>query len=373
MQTKERQPESGVIDHLFDAPEKYQFKQALRMVLVWLRSKGVSYEDAFKHVLRFQNSVSFGFPASEIEALRADFGADFGAELAQHGPCASTPPEAATKVFMTPAFIGLLGGSGTLPLHYSERIATQQLHEKDDSARAFLDILSNRMVGLFFLACGKYRLESKVDTHGVDPLRAMLMQLSGFHVDDAGEHAGGENDVLAYFSAALRTRPTSSFAIAGALSAHFGVPIEIEQFVGCWDELDKNQRTILGKTRPTLGNGATLGKRLWRHDLRMCLHVGPLNKQELDRFLPNGEAAAAMATMLKHFGVAHLQLEMRLIFKPEAIKPVVLRTTTSTAKRLGWDSFLTCEDGKSTRGDVRYMLKMRTSRPPLSTPLPRVS
>ena len=369
MQTKERQPESGVIDHLFDDFPKYQFKQALRIVLLWLRSKGVSYEDAFKHVLRFQNSVSLGFPASEIEALCADF----GAELAHHGAGAGTPFDAKTKIFMTPAFIGLLGGNGTMPLHYSERIATQQLHEKDDSARAFLDILSNRMVGLFFLACGKYRLESKVDTHGVDPLRAMLMQLGGFKVEQAPEPAGGEHDALAYFSATLRTRPTSSFAIAGALSAHFGVPIEIEQFVGCWDYLDENQRTILGKTRPTLGNGATLGIRLWRHDLRMCLHVGPLNKQELDRFLPNGEAAAAMTTMLKHFGVAHLQLEMRLILKPEAIQPVVLKTTTSTAKRLGWDSFLTGEDGKSMRGDVRYLLKMRTSRPPLGTPLPCVA
>lgn len=367
MQTKERQPESGVIDHLFDDFTKYQFKQALRMVLLWLRSKGVPYEDAFKHVLRFQNSVALGFPASEIETLRANF----GAELAQHGPCASTPHEA--KIFMTPAFIGLLGGNGTLPLHYSERIATQQLHEKDDSARAFLDILSNRMVGLFFLACGKYRLESKVDTHGVDPLRAMLMQLGGVNVDEASGQTGGENDALAYFSATLRTRPTSSFAIAGALSAHFGVPIAIEQFVGCWDELDKNQRTVLGKTRPTLGNGATLGKRLWRHDLRMCVHVGPLDKQELDRFLPNGEAALAMATMLKHFGIAHLQLEVRLILKPEAIKPVMLRTTTSMAKRLGWDSFLTSKDGKSTRGDVRYMLKMRTPRPPLGTPLPCIA
>ena len=131
MQTQERQPESGVIHHLFDDPARYQFKQALRMLLLWLRSKGLSYEDAFKHVLRFQNSVSLGFPASEIEALKADF----VSELAHPGAPASMPSDVATRIFMTPAFIGLLGGSGTLPLHYSERIATQQLHEKDESAR----------------------------------------------------------------------------------------------------------------------------------------------------------------------------------------------------------------------------------------------
>ena len=370
MQTKERQPTPGVISHLFDDFTKYQFKQALRMVLLWLRSQGVSYEDAFKHVLRFQNSVSLGFPASEIEALRADF----APELAEHAKSSSsTPSTAVTKIFITPAFIGLLGGNGTLPLHYSERIATQQLHEKDESARAFLDIQSNRIIGLFFLASGKYRLESKVDTHGLDPLRTMLLQLGGFHVEKSGRQDGGENDALAYFSATLRTRPTSAFAIAGVLSEHFRVPIKIEQFDGCWDYLNKNQRTMLGKTRPTLGNGATLGERLWRHDLRMRLHVGPLSKTELERFLPNGEAAAAMATMLNHFGVAHLMLEVRLILKPETIEPVVLKINTSTAKRLGWDSFLTCENGKSTRGDVRYMLNMRASRPPLGTRRHRVA
>jgi type VI secretion system protein ImpH len=38
--------------------------------------------------------------------------------------------------------------NGSLPFHYSERIAANQLHAEDESARAFLDILSNRMVGL---------------------------------------------------------------------------------------------------------------------------------------------------------------------------------------------------------------------------------
>lgn len=364
MQIEERQSESNVIPHLFDEPAKYQFKQVLRMVLLWLRSQGVSYEDAFKHVLRFQNSVSLGFPPSEIETLRVDF----ASELMQHGVLANTPSNAITKIVMTPAFIGLLGSNGTLPLHYSERIATQQVNEKDESARAFLDILSNRMVGLFFLASGKYRLESKVDTHGIDPLRTMLMQLGGFSVENLSAKNNGEHDVLAYFSATLRTRPTSSFAIAGALSEYFNVPIKIEQFVGCWDYLDKKQSTILGKTRPTLGNGATLGKRIWRHDLCMRLHVGPLDKNELNRFLPNGEAAAAMAKMLTHFSISHLTLEVRLALKPEAIKPVVLKTNTSVAMRLGWDSFMTSENGKSTRGDVRYMLKTRASRPPSGTP-----
>lgn len=370
MQTEKRQPAPGVIHHLFDEPAQHQFKQALRLLLLWLRSKGVSYEDAFKDVLRFQNSVSLGFPASEIAALNAEFISE-PAEQSEPATAASDVP---ARITLTPAFIGLLGANGTLPFHYSERIAAQQLHKKDESARAFLDILSNRMVGLFFEAWGKYRLESKVDTHGVDQLRAMLMQLGGFKGEDATNHdESGAQEVLAYFAAAFRTRPTSAFAIAGALTEHFGMPIEIEQFVGSWDYLGANQRTNLGKAAPALGHGATLGGRIWRRDRRIRLNIGPLDKAECERCLPNGEAAAAMKKMLKHFGVSNLECEVRLILKPECIRPVVLTVNTPAENRLGWGSFLITAKGQPTSGDVRYMFEMHAARPQTGTALRRVA
>ena len=369
MQAKERQPASGVIGHLFDEPAQHQFKQALRLLLIWLRTKGVSYDDAFKHVLRFQNSVSLGFPASELIALKAEFVPVPLEPGACEVPANGTP----AQIALTPAFIGLLGVNGTLPFHYSERIAAQQLHAKDESSRAFLDVLSNRMIGLFFEAWGKYRLETKIDTHGVDPLRAMLLQLGGFKGAEASATGGGENDVLAYFAAAFRSRPMSAFAIAGVLTEHFRVPIEIEQFVGCWDYLGANQLAILGKPTPALGNGATLGKRIWRCDRRLRLHIGPLDRQGLDRWLPNGECASASARMLRHFGVTDLEFEVRLILKPECLAPVVLSAKSPAMHRLGWDSFLATATAQPKRGDVRYMLKLHPARPPKGSSLRKVA
>lgn len=368
MSTEERQPAAGVIHHLFDEPARHQFRQALRLLLMWLRSQGVAYDDAFKHVLRFQNNVSLGFPASEVAALKAEFVAD----PAEQGEPATAVSDVPARIALTPAFIGLLGTNGTLPLHYSERIAAQQLHGKDESARAFLDILSNRMVGLFFEAWGKYRLESKIDTHGIDQLRGMLLQLGGFK--GAGRNqVRGEDDVQAYFAAAFRTRPTSAFAIARALTEYFGVPIEIEQFVGCWDYLGASQLTVLGKAAPALGHGATLGKRIWRRDRRIRLNIGPLTRAGFDRCLPNGETAAAIKQMLKHFGVANLECEVRLILKPECIRPAVLSANKPAVNRLGWDSFLTTENGPLTHAAVRYMLDMHPARPPKGTVLRSVT
>lgn len=362
MQTKERQAAAGLIHHLFDEPARYQFRQSLRLLLLWLRAQGVSYDDAFKHVLRFQNSVSLGFPASEIESLKT--------ELVDE-PAGQTDHPA--RIAMTPAFIGLLGANGSLPLHYSERIANQQWHKKDDSARAFLDILSNRMVGLFFEAWGKYRLESRLDTQGVDPLRTMLEQLGGFKGADLPGRPPGERDVLAYYAAAFRTRPTSALAIAAVLTDYFGVRIDIEQFVGCWDELGASTRTVLGKATPTLGRGATLGQRLWRHDLRIRLNIGPLDGAERDRCLPNGEMAAAIRRMLQRFGLSNLQCEVRLLLKPECVRPVVLSANVSTQHRLGWGSFLTTVAGLPKQAEVRYLLPMHAARPKAGTALHEVS
>lgn len=336
---------------LFDEPAPFQFRQSLRLVLMWLRAQGVSYDDAFKHVLRFQNSVSLGFPASEIESLNAEL-------VAEPARQATAP----SRITMTPAFIGLLGANGSLPLHYSERIAAQQWHSKDDSARAFLDILSNRMVGLFFEAWSKYRLEARLDTQGFDLLHAMLVQLGGFKEADLAGNAAGERDVLACYAAAFRTRPTSALAIATVLTEYFDVPIEIEQFVGCWDHLADEARTILGRTAPTLGRGAALGQRLWRRDLRIRLNIGPLDEAGRDRCLPNGEMAAAIRRMLQRFGLANLQCEVRLLLQPQCVRPVVLRASSSS-HRLGWGSFLTTIEGAPAGADVRYLLPLHAARP----------
>jgi type VI secretion system protein ImpH len=362
MQAKERLPAAGVIHHLFDEPAQYQFRQALRLLLLWLRAHGVTYDDAFKHVLRFQNSLSLGFPASEIEALKAELTG--AVDPAGHGD--QVEPGVPGQIALTPAFIGLLGGGGTLPFHYSERIAAQQLHTRDGSARAFLDILSNRMVGLFFEAWGKYRLETSLDTHGVDPLRGMLGQLGGFKRASAGRPASVEEDMEAYFAAAFHTRPVSAFSVADALGDHFGVPVEIEQFVGCWDNIGTDQQTILGCAEPCLGHGAALGKRIWRCDLRIRLNIGPLDAAQRDRCLPHGAIARGMKRMLQRFGMSNLDCEVRLMLKPECVRPAVLTTNKSAPDRLAWGCFLATAPGSPTNADVRYLFKMHVARPPAS-------
>lgn len=360
MRTTQGKLESSVIQRLIDEPHRFKFVQALRMVLLLLRKSGVPYDKAFTHVLRFQNSLRLSFPASELEALRA--GGDVEARTDTMLRLALQQDEQ-MQICITPAFIGFLGTCGVLPYHYSERMANMLQQDKDAGARAFVDMFSNRIVGLFFQAWEKYRLEQRLDTKGEDALLPIMLALSGvtddvFAAPDRSRNMGGVTDhVAAYYAALFRTRPVSAHTIKNVLSEYFGVPIRVEEFVGSWDPIPKDKRSTLGGPNPKLGYGAVLGTRLWRRDRRVRLHIGPLDKPDLERFLPRGDAAAALEKMLELFGVGNLEFEVRLILGPSCIQPLTLTSRNRPAmRRLGWDTFLSSSTGQVSRPEVRYML-----------------
>jgi type VI secretion system protein ImpH len=61
-------------------------------------------------------------------------------------------------VTITPTFMGFLGSCGSLPAHYTERIARYQFEQRDEGPRAFLDAFSTRSLALLYHAWSKYRL-----------------------------------------------------------------------------------------------------------------------------------------------------------------------------------------------------------------------
>lgn len=340
MQTKKRTAESGVMHHLLAEPYRYQFIQAVRILLCWLRQQNVSHVQAFSQVLRFKNSLSLSFPASEIEQLSLD----------EH-----------EQLALIPTFMRFLGVGGTLPLHHSERIAAYRLSSKDAGVSAFLDIFSHRMVALYYQAWEKYRLESTLQTQATDAQLPLLLALAGVRrtaLPSRAEPDAVTQDVAAWYAGLLRCRPVSAQAVGRVLAEYCGVPVTLQQFVGGWDYLEKNRRSLLGSVNFTLARGATLGLRLWRHDMRVCLHIGPLDAAGLQRFLPRSAGAAALAKMLTLFGVPDLQYEVRLILSPPCVTPLLLSANPSERRRLGWTTFLQTAQGKAGGAEVPYLLQL---------------
>jgi len=351
MHTEKRQHAAVMIEHLRAAPYRYRFAQLLNILVRMLRQQGIPYARAFSQVLRFHNSLSLAFPASEIEGMQV--------EVADGGGM--------PHIHITPAFIGLLGASGTLPLHDTERAAAKASLGGDESWKPFIDLFSNRAVGLFYEAWGKYRVEHGLDTRGQDDLLPLLSALGGLRPASFGParpYASIPAEVAGYYAGLLRTRPIAASNVERVLSEYFGVPVRVEEFVGAWDPIPEKIRSTLGVTKPTLGFGAALGARAWRNDLRVRLHIGPLDDEMAKAFLPYGRSHAALKEMVSLFAVPSVRYEVRLLLDTPCLKPLTLATKAPDRKRLGLNSFLTVSAGKASRPDIRSVLRLTAAKGP---------
>jgi len=318
-----------VIADLLAHPQRYEFFQAVRLLLRWLGRQGIGPEQALGGIIRFRNSVGLGFPSSEIEAIEPGTG--------------DVP-----AITITPAMMGLLGTMGALPLHYTERFAAWELRNRDEGPRAFLDLFSSRQVALFYRAWCKYRVRQPLAA-GADRFQPLLLALAG---GASGQQDMAGADAMARFAAPLRSRVVSADLIAGVLGACFGVAVRVEQFTGRWDVLAPGQRTLLAQGNCVLGAGATAGARLLRPELGIRIRLGPVSAAEFERFLPGQEGSRALAALLRRFAIDVPYRTLQVVLRREAVHGVQL----GGSARLGLDGFLCTRDALSDRDDMCYLL-----------------
>lgn len=393
MPPAQRRAAAGVIEELLQNPQQFGFFQAIRLLEGWLAEGGQSGQGLSR--LNFRNSLSLSFPPSEIESLvvqrhgeptdsnRAGSAAASGdaaalaldAVLAASGEAAHDAPHAlhsheVARIDLTPAFMGLLGVTGALPLYYTETLAQREHHHKDRAARAFLDVFSHRAVALFYQAWRKHRLA--VQYEGAQRQRFLPEVLAlaglgqrGLRERMAGALGGVADESLAFHAGSLQRRTLSARQLQQVLQSYLKVPVRIEQFVGRWYRLPDEARGHLGMiaggragqvpTTGVLGRSAMLGERVWQRDLRMRVVLGPLDRADLRRFLPGGRGAAALKSWLTMLNGVALEYEVNLTLQRDEVQGCTLGSHRSPHEaRLGWDTFLQTRPATQDRSDVHY-------------------
>jgi type VI secretion system protein ImpH len=358
MRTPLQQPAAGLIARLLAEPQRFEFFQAVRLILLWLGEQGVPPRRALERHLRFRNSLALGFPASQVEAIAPEGAAD------------GLPPQ----FHLTPTFMGLLGAHGALPSHVTERIAAWESSQADaqlaGAPRAFLDIFTTRMLALFYGAWRKYRIEHVV-ADGSDGFLPLLLALAGFAPGFAPDiapdiaHPGVSAAALARYAGVLRQRPASGVVLARVLSHHFGVPVALQEGIGHWDTLAPAEQSVLGGLGgpgAVLGQAAVLGERCWRPDLRVRVRIGPLQRAQFERFLPHAPGAQALRTLLGLFAAPTLCYEVVLVLARTELRPARL---AAGPQRLGRDSFLITGPALRDRADMVYELRPMPPMPPM--------
>jgi len=373
MSPPKRRFEPAVIARLFDDPQRFAYFQAVRLVELWLKRHGAPGDRTrprgalVAHYLRFQNSTSLTFPVNQVEAMHVE-----PATIGRGAAALSQAAQASTlqAICLTPTFMGLLGGHGALPAHYTERIAAYLSSEKDPAPRAFFDTWSNRTLALFYEAWRKYRVELQYEVQGRDTFLPLVLSLAGLGNESLrrrmahGEGGRVLDESLAYLSASLQQRTMSSVQIARVLSDYFDQPVRAEQFVGCWYGVPPGQQSMLGGANAVLGGGALAGQRVWQRNLRLRLVIGPLDRAGLQGFLPGGVAARALHSMVTMLTGTALEYEVQLLLRAGDVRGAQLagaaRDGTNDAPehagRLGWDSYLLSRPSPCERSDVRYLV-----------------
>jgi len=195
MSTALRREDKNLVQQLLDEPFRFEFSQAVSILLRWFDAHGISRDKALTEYLRFDNSLSLSFAASEIERLQAIGDGDSVVQSAEALSIALAR-QGSLQIHITPAFMGLLGAQGALPFHYTERVSRYQLDHKDEGPRAFLDMFANRTLGLWYEAWCKHRVECAVNGEG-DTFLPLLTALTGFTL----EQDNGFRCLRAFFAA----------------------------------------------------------------------------------------------------------------------------------------------------------------------------
>lgn len=319
MPASQRSADTGVIAELMAAPHSFEFFQAVRLLA-----------QARLPQPRYRNRLSLAFPPNQIENIGA---------------------EGDGRIRLTPAFIGMLGSQGVLPLHYSECVNRHEKSHNDGGPRAFLDLLSHRATELFYQAWARHRPEAMDGPDDDDSFLAMLLALAGVPACDGVQPA-----TLARYAMQIRSRSVSAPQMAGMYAEYFKVPFAVQQLVGQWQALEAEHQAQLGRANVDLGSGVLLGERLYGCDARVRLRLGPLPESAYERFLPGGADGVQLAAMLGLHCGAGMTWEVWLVREGSALHAPRL----DGASRLGVDAFLVDDEAGHTaqpdREELMYLL-----------------
>jgi len=357
------QQRSTVVQTLLDEPYRFQFCQAVRLALEWLAQHGITPERALTEHLVFENILSFSFAPAQVAAINVE---------AAHQPLADQHlaqplgPDNAPEIHITPAFMGFLGVSGTLPFTYTERLQAHISTTRDEAPRAFLDMFSSRALAQFYMAWCKHRVEHTVSSRE-DAFLALLLNFAG--LQPGGEMPGSgslDDETLAQYVGVLLQRPVPPDVLARVLSDYLRVPLAIRESAGNWITLLEHEQCALGGQNTLLGSRTLIGERSWRPDLHAQIRIGPLSKNEFDALLPNGASARVLAQLLGMVANPTISFEVQLILKADEVNPVCLFGDGTYSARLGQDSFLVAGTESRHRDDVSYRISLLAPLSPLS-------
>ena len=236
-------------------------------------------------------------------------------------------------------FLGLLGPNGPLPLHLTEYARDRTRNAADPTFARFLDIFHHRMLALLYRAWAQAQPAVSFDRPDQDRFGTYLASLSGNAMAACQARDAMPDLAKRHYAGHLSCQTRHPQGLESILRQLLGLPVRIEEFVGRWLVLPADCRLRLGETPDTgaLGATTTLGARVWDHQSKFRVRVGPVRLTDYLSLLPGNATLALVKSAVRNYTGDALEWELN----PVLAAAEVPRLRLGAGQRLGWTTWLT--------------------------------
>lgn len=309
---------------LLDETYRFEFFQSVRLLeQIYPERKSVGGTALpSEEVVRFRSLISLDFPASELRELNQVLDEMSNQERNELVIC----------------MMGMVGSSGVLPTHYTE-LVLDRIRHRDTAMWAFLDIFTHRAASMFYRAWAKYRFPVAYE-RGSDDFTGYLFDLAGLGTAGLRGKMSLKDEALLPYVGLIAQKPHSANAIANLVADYFQIDVRVAQFSGQWLELNERDKTKLGHRNSSLGLNAIAGSKIWDQQSKFRLKLGPLPFSKFTAFLPNGNAAGPLRSIVEFMAGTEVDYDVQLILDKKQVPSNILTTKALRRPMLGWTSYL---------------------------------
>jgi type VI secretion system protein ImpH len=323
----DRQTADALIAALADKPYEYNFYSAVRLLQCCFPDQPrIGYSTSpTQDPVRFAQSPALDFAPATLEAFK------------QKDP--SRPPVMYSRHF------GLFGPNGPMPLCLSEYVRERILHHGDATFAAFCNVFHHRLTSFFFRAWADAQKATDFDRSQEEHWSHFVGALIGLGMDSLLDCDSVPNRAKLYFSGRLVQQNRNADGLAAIVGDFFGVPTEVQSFMGRWLDLTgdrggkrRGYTCKLGESASTgtLGSSLIIGSRFWTCHLHFRLRMGPMNLADLERLLPGGSSFKRLCDWIRQYVGEELTWDAQIVLRKEEVPKIQL----GKAGLLGWTSWL---------------------------------
>jgi type VI secretion system protein ImpH len=233
--------------------------------------------------------------------------------------------------------LGMLGPNGPLPLHVTEIAREREESRRDATLVHFLDIFHHRYLTQFYRAWSSSQAAAGLDRPGDERFSFYVASLTGHDVDEIA-HGPVPAHARLSASAHLVREARNPDGLRATLASYFDVPVEIEEHVFHWYQVEPRNHSRLDRPGAplTLDQSAMLGEYVPDRQHRFRIIIGPLAMEQYLRFTPRGEDLQQLTEWVSAFVGSEFGWELELRIKPQSAPPAVI----GGPQQLGWSGWL---------------------------------